>query len=221
MKFLSASRQPFVGLATVAAIGIMLADFFPLPPSGLLVTAMAIVICAVALLRWSNLIATYALVGAGFFLLHGLRTSETEGEQLAAELGNRPRVVAATGSVISEPKIAPNGFATFLLRLESIELESRKQLAHAVWRVRWRGTPEFGDALRLFGTAEVIAPPRNPGQFDMRSYLARQDVRRMLFVRYPEDSTLIRHGGGNPIMRAAQKSRTWMQNTLCRGLEGA
>src|SRR5207247_3239723 len=55
----------------------------------------------------------------------------------------------------------------------------------------------------------------------MRSYLARRDVRRMLFVRYPENGTLIRHGGGNPIMRAAQKSRTWMQNTLCRGLEGA
>src|SRR5438128_5116868 len=221
MKLLSAPRQPLVGLATVAAIGIMLADFFPLPPSGLLVTAMAIVICAVALLRWSNLIATYAIVGAGFFLLHGLRTSETEGEQLAAELGNRPRVVAATGSVISEPKIAPNGFATFLLRLESIELESRKQLTHAVWRVRWRGTPEFGDALRLFGTAGVIAPPRNPGEFDMRSYLARRDVRRMLFVRYPEDGTLIRHGGGNPILYAAQKSRVWMQNALCRGLENA
>src|SRR5437870_7824100 len=141
MKLLNAPRQPFVGLATVAAIGILLADFFPLPPSALLPTAMAIVICAVALLRWSNLIATYAIVGVGFFLLHSLRTSKTEGEQLAAQLGSRPRVVASTGFVISEPKIAPNGFATFLLRLESIELESRKLLAHAVWQGRWSGTP--------------------------------------------------------------------------------
>src|SRR5437667_1686332 len=43
----------------------------------------------------------------------------------------------------------------------------------------------------------------------------------MLFVRYPEDGTLIRHGGGNPILRWAQKSRAWMQNALCRGLENA
>ena len=221
MNSLNAPRQPFVGLALMAATGIILANFFPFSPSALLGTAIAVVVCAVVLLRWPNLIATYAIVGVGFFLLHSLRTSETEGEQLAAELGNRPRVVAATGSVISEPKIAPNGFATFLLRLESIELESRKQLTHAVWRVRWRGTPEFGDALRLFGTAEVITPPRNPGEFDMRSYLARRDVRRMLFVRYPEDGTLIRHGGGNPILYAAQKSRVWMQNALCRGLENA
>src|SRR5437867_6919335 len=221
MNSLNAPRQPFVGLALMAATGIILANFFPFSPSALLGTAIAVVVCAVVLLRWPNLIATYASVGVGFFLLHSLRTSETEGEQLAAELGNRPRIVAATGSVISEPKIAPNGFATFLLRLESIELESRKQLTHAVWRVRWRGTPEFGDALRLFGTAEVIAPPRNPGEFDMRSYLARRDVRRTLFVRYPEDGMLIRHGGGNLILRAAQKSRSWMQNGLCRGLENS
>src|SRR5437588_10366206 len=51
------------------------------------------------------LAVTYAIVGAGFFLLHGLRTENTEGQQLAAELGNRPRVVTATGCVISEPKI--------------------------------------------------------------------------------------------------------------------
>jgi len=221
MNFPNAPRQPFVGLAAVAATGIAMADFFPLSPSVLLATTVAVVICAVTLLRWPNLIATYTIVGACFFLLHNFQTSNTEGQQLAAQLGNRPRVVTATGFVISEPKIAPNGFATFLLKLESIELEGRKQPTHAIWRIRWRGAPEFGDALRLFGTAEVIAPPRNPGEFDMRSYLARRDVRRMLFVRYPEDGALIRHGGGSPILHAAQISRAWMQNALCRGLENA
>jgi len=75
--------------------------------------------------------------------------------------------------------------------------------------------------LRLFGNAEVIPPPRNPGEFDMRSYLARRDVLRLLFVRYAEDGALIRRGGGNSILRAAQKSRAWMQSALCRGLENA
>src|SRR4029078_13569249 len=71
------------------------------------------------------------------------------------------------------------------------------------------------------GTAELIGAPRNPGEFDMRAYLARHDIRRMLFVRYPEDGTLLRHGGGNPVLRAAQASRTWMQKALCRGLNDA
>ena len=52
----------------------------------------------------------------------------------------------------------------------------------------------------------------------MRSYLARQDVRRSC-------SSVIRKtaryktGGGNPILRAAQTSRAWMQNAICRGLD--
>ena len=213
MKLLSAPRQPFVGLAAMAGLGIILAEFFPLSSSALVATAIIILLCAVALLRWPRLVATYVIVGAGFFLLHSFQTSNTEGQLIAAQLGDRPRVVTASGFVISEPKIAPSGFATFLLKLESIELEGRQEPTRAVWQVRWRGTPEFGDELRLFGKAEVIAPPRNPGEFDMRSYLARRDVRRILFVRYPEDGTLIRHGGGNPILRAAQNSRLWMEES--------
>ena len=221
MKSSSTPRQPFVGLALMAGLGIAVADFFP--PSSLVLFAMPIIIaiCAIAALRWPSPVLTYAIVAVGFFLLHIFRTSNTEGQQLAAELGNRPRVATASGFVISEPKIAPNGFATFLLKLESIEFEGRKQTTHAVWQVRWRGTPEFGDELKLSGTAEPIAPPRNPGEFDMRSYLARRDVNRLLFVRYPEEGALIRHGRGNPILRVTQKSRAWMQNALCRGLEDA
>jgi competence protein ComEC len=219
MRLLSAPRQPFVGLALMAATGIIIAEIFPLPSFAMTPAAIILAICILIVACWPRLLATYAVVGAGFFLLHIFQTASTEGQQLADELGSRPRVVAAIGCVISEPKVAPSGFATFLLKLKSIELEGRKQSTQAVWQVRWKGTSEFGDELKLFGTAELIPPPRNPGEFDMRSYLARRDVRRMLFVRYAEDGSLIRHGGGNPIMRAAQKSRTWMQNALCRGLE--
>ena len=152
MKLLSGPRQPFVGLAVMAAVGIIFADFFPLSSSVLLAIAISVAICAFVVLRWPSLIATYAIVGAGFFLLHDLQTSNTEGQRLAAELGNSPRVLTATGFVISEPKIAPNGFATFLLKLESIELEGRKQpnareLARSLaWNIR-----NIGDELRLFG----------------------------------------------------------------------
>ena len=219
MKLLNLPRQPFVGLAGMAGLGIILADFSPLPSSVLLAISIVVAVCGVILLRWPMVIATYAIVGLGFFLLHDLQTSNTDGQQLAAQLGDRPRVLTATGIVVSEPKIAPNGFATFLLRLESIELEGGNERTGATWLVRWRGTPEYADELRLFGIAGVIAPPRNPGEFDMRAYLARRDVRRNLFVRYTEDGTLIRHGGGNPILRAAQKSRGWMQKAICRGLD--
>jgi len=221
MKLLSAPRQPFVGLAVMAAMGIITAETLPLPSIAVTAAALILVLSILIGACWPRLVATYAIVGAGFFLLHNFATQNTQGQRLADELGSRPRVVTAIGSVISEPKIAPSGFATFLLQLKSIEFEDRKQSTRAVWQVRWKSAPEFGDELKFFGTAEPIPPPRNPGEFDMRAYLARRDVRRALFVRYPEDGTLIRHGGGNPVMRAAQKSRTWMQNALCRGLEDA
>src|SRR6266446_5055068 len=212
-------RQPFVGLALIAALGIVVADFFPIAASRWWFAAMAFALLAIPLFSWPNLTSTYLLVGCGFFLLHNFRIGDTAGLQLAADLSDRPRVVNAVGFVTSEPKVAPNGFASFLFNLESIEFEGKTRPTHATLLVRWRGNPEFGDELKMFGIAEPIAPPRNPGEFDMRSYLARQDVRRSLFVRYPEDAVLLRKSAGSPILRAAQKSRAWMQSAICRGLD--
>ena len=212
-------QQPFVGLALMAAIGIVVADLFPIPTTCWLFGTIIFVAATIVVWVWPSLIATYLLVGAGFFLLHHFRTDDASGLRLAADLSERPHVVNAIGFVTSEPKIAPNGFATFLLKLESIEFEGKPRRTNASVLVRWRGNPEFGDELKLFGNAEAIAPPRNPGEFDMRSYLARQDVRRSLFVRYPEDGVLLRKGAGNPVLRAAQKSRAWIQSVLCRGLD--
>ncbi len=202
-------------------LGIVLADFFPLSPSVWLPIGTIFVIAGWAAFHWPNLRSTYALVACGFFLLHNLQIEDTAGLRLAGQLGERPRAVGATGLVVSEPKIASNGFATFLLKLKSIEFERKNRPTSATWLVRWRGEPEFGDEFKFFGIAEPIPPPRNPGEFDMRSYLARRDVRRSLFVRYPEEGVRIRHGGGNLVLRAAQKSRAWMQTALCCGLDNS
>jgi competence protein ComEC len=219
VKLLTQPRQPFVGVATAAAAGIILADFFPLRPGAMAVTASIFMVAGVAALRWPMAISTLAMVGLGFFALHSFHIESTPGLRLAAQLGQRPRAIDATGFVISEPKIATSGFATFLCKLESVHFEGRNLATNATMLVRWSGTPEFGDELKFSGIAEPVAPPRNPGEFDMRSYLARRDVRQSLFVRYAEGGVLLRRGGGNPILRAAQESRAWMQSTLCRGLD--
>src|SRR6266480_797451 len=156
MNLLSAPRQPFVGLALMAAMGIIAAEIFPFPPVALTVAAIILAVCILIVACWPRLLVTYAIVGGGFFLLHNIEISNTEGQQLADELGGRPRVVTATGCIISEPKVGFSGFATFLLKLKSIEFEGRKQPTRAVWQVRWKGAPEFGDELKLFGIAEVI-----------------------------------------------------------------
>src|ERR1043166_3282355 len=103
MKFLKAPRQPFVGLSLMAAIGIIIAAVSPLSGGSLIVVTIVVPICIVIVACRPTLLATYPIVGIGFFLLHNFGTSETEGQQLADELGTRPRVVTATGWVISEP----------------------------------------------------------------------------------------------------------------------
>jgi competence protein ComEC len=203
----------------IAVLGIIFADFVPLTPSHWWPLAIVFAILSSAALFWPKLTSTYALVGIGFFLLHSFQIQDTSGLRLAAQLGERPRALSATGFVVTEPKIAPNGFATFLFKLKSIEFEGKTFPTDATLLVRWRGNSEFGDELKFFGIAESIAPPRNPGEFDMRAYLARRDVRRSLFVRYTEEGQLLRHGAGNPILCAAQKSRNWLQSRICHGLD--
>ncbi len=200
-------------------LGILLGDLVPLPPSWVLPSATTIAVLAIVLFWWPRPILIYVLVGCGFFVLHNVRSIGTPGMRLASLLGEKSRVATVSGEVLTEPKFAANGFATFLMRLRSLEAEGKIWPTDATIFVRWRGQPQFGDELKLFGVIEAIEPPRNPGQFDMRAYLSRHDVYRQLFVRYSENSVILGHNGGNPILRAAQISRRWMQKALCRGLE--
>ena len=162
---------------------------------------------------------TYLVVAFGFFLLHNLQIAGTPGLLLAGKLGDSPRAITALGCVIDEPKRAAGGLASFLFKLESLESGGTVQPSHATLLVRWRGDPQFGDKLSLFGIAEPIPGPRNPGEFDMRSYLERIDVRQQLLVRYVEDGTLICHHAGSSLLSAAQTSRAWLQRVLCRSLD--
>src|SRR6266513_3566771 len=125
MKLLSAPRQPFVGLALMAATGIIVAEAIPLAPTALISAAIVLGICILIALYWPKLAVTYLSVAAGFFLLHKFATTNTAGQQLADKLGERPRVVTAVGCVINEPKIVPSGFATFLLKLKSMNSKAK------------------------------------------------------------------------------------------------
>jgi competence protein ComEC len=217
MKLLNAwPRQPFFGVAISAIAGILVADNRPRYS-----LTLAVVLLAIAITAWFSRrsLATYALVGFGFFILHSVRTTDSAGQQLARALGDEPRPITIRGTVITEPKISEHGYASFLLKAEAIEIDGESKTFRAKLFTRWRHAVEFGDEIKLFGTAQKIEGPRNPGEFDLRAYLAREDVHRALIVRYPENGAILRQGVGNPILHAAQKSRAWMQATISRGLE--
>ncbi|MEO6970059.1 MAG: ComEC/Rec2 family competence protein, partial [Chthoniobacterales bacterium] len=161
----------------------------------------------------------YLLVGASFFALHLEQEANAPGRELSTRLGDRARPVTITGMVASEPKITPNDFTTFLLRLDSIDLGGHQEASAATVQVRWKGNPQLGDQIRLRGLMETIPPPRNPGEFDLRAYLARRDVHNSVFARYPEDGAILETGSGGFVRRSAARVREWMRATLTRGLE--
>jgi competence protein ComEC len=216
MKLLEAlPRQPFIGVACAAIFGIVLADQAPLPVIG---SVLCVPLAIAALLRRSSLL-THAFVVAAFFAVHSWRESASPGVRLARELGDQPLAMAARGLVVSEPRVSASGMASFQLALQSIVRDGRTHATDATVVARWRGDVQYGDELQLFGVASPVEPPRNPGEFDMRAYLKRRDIRHQLIVRYPENGKLLSRGGGNRVMRSAQASRKWMQQALARGLE--
>jgi len=210
------SRQPFVGLALATGIGILCADFHP-GFSWLLLGAL--VLFLVFSLLWARSLWTYGLVTVGFFLLHTLNVTDTPGVQFAQEMGDQPQSLTAHGIVVSEPKHSPTGYASFVLQLKAVDLAGETNASNATIFVRSKGAARFGDEMRLFGLIEPVPPPRNPGEFDMRSYLARHDIHRQLVVSYEGDSELLRHSTGNVLLATAQASRAWMQTALERGLD--
>lgn len=217
MKLPSAwPRQPFIGLAISAMVGIAVADFRP-NASGV----FAMVVAASALLAWfwRRSLPSYSFAALAFFFLHSLRTTMTPGLTLAGELGEEPVPITVLGAVMTEPKMSGRDTASFLLQAESIEIDGESRPCRAKFHASWRYPVAFGDEVKLFGTAQKIEGPRNPGEFDMRGYLRRQDVHRALIVRYPENGSVVHHGGGNWLLRAAHRSRDWMQATINRGLD--
>jgi len=216
MKLLNSPRHPLVGAALAAISGILAAEFVPIPLPWLFVV---LTLTAVVSLIRPRTGLTYSLLGAAFFTMHLAQLNDAPGKQLSARLGDRARAVTVSGTVASEPKFSPSDFTTFLLRLQVIDLEGRQESCVATIQARWKGNPQLGDKIRLRGLLETIPPSRNPGEFDLRAYLARADVYNSVFARYPEDGTILETGSGGFVRRSAARARDWMRATLTRGLD--
>ncbi len=162
--------------------GILVADCWP--NCSVTVTTTIAVLSLVAWLTRHSL-AVCALVAAGFFFVHSVRTTETAGLVTARFLGSEPRPVTVQGAVVTEPKVSERGSVSFLLEAQSIETDGEILPCRAKFLARWERAVQLGDEVRLFGTAQRIEGPRNPGEFDLRAYLARMYVNRAFIVRYP------------------------------------
>jgi len=122
MKLLSAPRQPFVGLALMAALGIIAAELFPFPPVALTVAAIILAVCILtAIVAYNYIIVCahfpdgggvysaartqsrfLASVGALLLIANFLVTAALSGWAAASYLGVRTQYapVAAMGLIL-------------------------------------------------------------------------------------------------------------------------
>ena len=84
----NAPRQPFAGLALMAAAGIAIADIVPLRPTALSLAGIILTICILVALFRPKLAAAYFIVAAGFFLLHKFATTNTAVSNLGINFAN-------------------------------------------------------------------------------------------------------------------------------------
>ncbi|MFM8981865.1 MAG: ComEC/Rec2 family competence protein [Spartobacteria bacterium] len=210
-------RLPFAGLLGAAITGILLANFLPVDSTASLAG------CGFFLLVWlihRRAVWVYLAAGFAFAALQIWQTRESPAWMFAESLGGEKTVASVRGRVVGLSDGKPGAKARFLLEVE--ELEIHGQILRPACRIFVSApadAPTWNDRVSASGTLCEFAGQRNPGQFDFRTYQARQGVTCELIVSTPADIR-IEPDAGFSIPRLAAECRRWMEATLREGISG-
>ncbi len=213
-------RAPFAGMAIAAALGIALADRWATAVAWDL--AAACILAGFTILR-PRTICCWLFTATAFFTLHNIHDREGESRTLAAKFTGAPRVVKVTGIVADEPQ-KPKKWSRyttchFPLKLERIEIGSASAPTAITMQIRWAGPPPvYGDRVSILGSASNLAPPGNPGEFDLAGHLRRHGIDTEVRSIYASDCEILGHDCGNPVWASTLRSRHWIQEQLALDL---
>lgn len=199
LKFTTRRPLPCVGLFLCAITGILAAEALPPSPSSPALTATASALLLLpALLRRGNRLLFAAGVACAFAALRSAETQWNPGQLLLQAAPAREQTPAtfqpptapafkATIQVTDDPIQFGNTslFPARLLRGEFAGAPHPIQWPVPLW-VRWQGPPpSLGDILQGTGRLIPPRPARNPGEFDQRTWLARQGITALWNVPSP------------------------------------
>jgi ComEC/Rec2-related protein len=201
-----------------AVAGIFLSEHFP---CSLPFASFAAFCFALALFLGRRGLPFWLLVLAVFLVRHDLDWRRNPGRRPIDLLSQGVQIVHVTGIVTTDPVSAGYAYHTphsrFDIRVTSIDAGGGAPFEAEVY---WSGPPpDWGDEVTLVATIAPVAPPRNPGEFDLAAYLARKGIFAELSSNYPEDGRVVAHGMGNPILAWARNCRAVLQRRISLGLE--
>ena len=210
-------RLPFAGLLFSAIAGILFSSALPLSSWAFLAGF------GISLIVWvihRRAVWIYLSAGFAFATLHVWQTRDSSAWLLAESLKEERTVASAQGRVVNHPDGKPGGKTRFLLEVEELDLNG--QILRPGCRIMVSApikAPLWNDRVVASGTLQCLPEPRNPGQFDNRSYQARQGVTCELIVSSPKDIR-VEPDAGFSIPRLASECRLWMEATLRDGISG-
>lgn len=191
-------RYPLVALALAAAAGVVLADVAPIPFA--LWTGVAFV-CLCLSSRATRGIWTILAVVAAFGALHRANTQDPLAREMRELVPDGARRVAAVrGRVLSEPR-GSGSKVVLSVRAEHLSFGiGNGWVEVSDWdvTVRWpSGVPvRQGDNVEVLGSLSMVAPVRNPGVFDVKSWLFRKGIEMEFDVSHGRDVAVLQ--GGRP-----------------------
>jgi len=207
--------MPLMILALAACAGIAIADALPRWPAWSWLAAAAGV--AVLMKRKPSRPALAALGAAVFAFAHHAGDRDPLREQLAAGVRQGGAVPAVLTGVIAdapEPDASGRNFS-FPINVERLEAGIlREAVSGSQLYVHVRGFApglRYGDRISLTGLLRRPGPPRNPGEFDLPSFLRRQGYSAEFEATGSSDRlTVLQHDAGWPVMAAALGAREWI-----------
>jgi ComEC/Rec2-related protein len=207
-------------MAAAAISGIVFAEFFACSSALLLALVVAGILGAFTRYGTSPLLVATA---AAFALVHDWQWNQSPARDWAETLTASPRYVEVHGLLVDEPTEVlrnekPTGIWRARMRVERWVTEGPSIKKPATIIVRWAPSekPAYGDRWILCGEVRLLPSPRNPGEFDARSFYDRQGI--YLELRDDGSARLKGRGQGHAIKAAAIASRAWIINTLGLGL---
>lgn len=210
-------KRPLTGLVVAYASGILVGSWCGWPLVWLCTGAVALV-GAFFLFRRSALL-WLALICAGMWA-YRFSTTNSEPNHITRLLSYRDQNVSLHGVIDDDPgyRDAEEGGQrhSFKLRLTGPTCGT---VLMFVSEAREQMPLRYGDEIECTALLRVPPPASNPGTFDWRQWLARQNIQFTATIRKMDDCRILASNRGNPVIALSLRLREEFERALRVGLE--
>jgi len=202
------SKYPALKTAIIVSLGIVLGRYldFSIPVAMILLTVLLIILIYCFLLKKNHML-TLILVISGLLLI-GLTRYEQSTRLFPCNhiihFCNRNNNYKIKGYLFKDPVKRQNRTDLYM-RVESIRLidstlSVKGNILATIYGIE---TPRlrYGDEIYISGILKRPAVARNPGGFDYRTYLARQNIHAVVKIYDIGQITITKSHRGNPFIR--------------------